>query len=82
LSSRTGENTATVTYDAIRQVVGDVAAEGTTNRLNEQLEYGFDPAGNLINRTNNTLVENFQVNSSEGSDHSDSAEKPPVFKNH
>jgi YD repeat-containing protein len=30
-------NTATYTYDAIGQVVGDVAAEGTTNRMNEQL---------------------------------------------
>ena len=58
-----GENTANYTYDAIGQVVGDVAAEGTTNRLNEQLHYGYDPVGNLNYRTNNALIENFQVNS-------------------
>jgi len=28
--------------------------------LNEQLYYDFDPAGNLIYRTNNALIENFQ----------------------
>jgi hypothetical protein len=61
--TRTGENTASYTYDPIGQVVGDVAAEGTTNRLNEQLHYVFDAAGNLNYRTNNALVENFQVNS-------------------
>jgi hypothetical protein len=36
---------------------------GGTARLNEQLEYGFDPAGNLNYRTNNALVQNFVVNS-------------------
>ncbi len=61
--TRTGENTATFTYDLIGQVVGDVAAEGSTNRLNEQLHYVFDPAGNLTYRTNNTLIGNFTVNS-------------------
>jgi RHS repeat-associated protein len=30
--------------------------------MNEQLHYAFDPAGNLNYRTNNTLVENFKVN--------------------
>ena len=30
--------------------------------MNEQLHYVFDPAGNLDYRTNNTLIENFQVN--------------------
>ncbi len=55
--TRTGENT----YDVIGQVVGDVAAEGTTNRMNEQLHYLFDPAGNLNYRTNNTLIENLAV---------------------
>jgi hypothetical protein len=30
-------NIASYTYDAIGQVVGDVAADGVTNRLNEQL---------------------------------------------
>jgi RHS repeat-associated protein len=60
--TRIGENMATYTYDKIGQVVGDVAVEGTTNRMNEQLYYAFDPAGNLIYRTNNTLIANFQVN--------------------
>jgi RHS repeat-associated protein len=31
--------------------------------LNEQLTYAFDPAGNLNYRTNNALVQNFEVNS-------------------
>lgn len=60
--ARNGENTASYTYDGIGEVVGDVAVEGTTSRMNEQLHYGFDPAGNLQYRTNNTLLENFQVN--------------------
>jgi RHS repeat-associated protein len=60
--TRSAENTASYAYDLIGQVIGDVAAEGTTNRLNEQLHYVFDPAGNLLYRTNNTLIENFQVN--------------------
>jgi RHS repeat-associated protein len=55
-------NTATYTYDPIGEVVADVASQGTTNRLNEQLHYVFDPAGNLNYRTNNALIENFQVN--------------------
>jgi RHS repeat-associated protein len=61
-ATRTGENTATYTYDGIGEVVSDLAAEGTTNRLNEQLHYAFDPAGNLAYRTNNTLIANFAVN--------------------
>jgi RHS repeat-associated protein len=62
---RLGENNARYTYDAIGQVISDLAYErGATNsaRLNEQLHYGFDPAGNLVHRTNNALVQNFQVN--------------------
>ena len=31
--------------------------------MNEQLRYAYDAAGNLNYRTNNTLVENFRVNS-------------------
>ncbi len=63
--TRTGENTADYTYDAIGQVIADQATEvsGGAARVNEQLYYGFDPAGNLNYRTNNTLIENFQVNS-------------------
>ncbi len=60
---RGGENTAAYSYDAIGEVVADQSYEvsGGTARLNEQLRYGFDPAGNLNYRTNNTLIENFQV---------------------
>jgi len=62
---RSGENTADYTYDPIGQVIADQAYEvsGYAARLNEQLHYGFDPAGNLAYRTNNALIENFQVNS-------------------
>jgi len=31
-------------------------------QLKEQLHYAFDPVGNVTYRTNNTSVENFQVN--------------------
>ncbi len=61
--TRTGENTATYTYDPISEVVFDLAAEGPTNRLNEQLHYVFDAVGNLNYRTNSALIENFTVNS-------------------
>ena len=62
---RGGKNTANYTYDPIGQVVADVASEvsGAAARLNEQLHYGFDPAGNLTTGPNNMLLENFQVNS-------------------
>ncbi len=62
--TRTGENTANYTYDAIGQLIADQAYEvsGGAARVNEQLHYAFDPAGNLNYRTNNTLIENFQVN--------------------
>jgi RHS repeat-associated protein len=55
----------TCTYDAIGEVIADQAYEvsGGAARVNEQLHYGLDPAGNLNYRTNNTPVENFQVNS-------------------
>jgi RHS repeat-associated protein len=36
---------------------------GTTNRLNEQFGYAYDTAGNLNFRTNNALVQTFNVNS-------------------
>jgi YD repeat-containing protein len=62
--TRNGENTAVFKYDAIGQLVADQANEvsGGAARLNEQLSYAFDKAGNLNYRTNNTLIENFQVN--------------------
>ena len=58
-------NYANFTYDPIGQLTSDLAAElvGSTNRMNEQLHYVYDAAGNLNYRTNNTLIENFQVNS-------------------
>jgi RHS repeat-associated protein len=62
---RTGENYANYTYDKIGQVIGDQAYEsavGNAARLNEQLGYAFDAAGNLNYRTNNALIANFQVN--------------------
>ena len=54
-------NYANYTYDPIGQITSDLAAElaGSTNRMNEQLRYAYDAAGNLNYRTNNTLVENF-----------------------
>jgi hypothetical protein len=63
--TRSGENTAAYTYDAIGEVTGDQASEvsGGAARMNEQLHYVFDPAGNLTYRTNNTLIANFSVNS-------------------
>jgi hypothetical protein len=57
-------NTASYTYNPIGAVITDRASETNgTARLNEQLEYGFDPAGNLNYRTNNALVQNLVVNS-------------------
>ena len=64
--TRSFENTAVYTYDPIGEVIGDQASEvsgiGGALRLNEQLHYGFDPAGNLIYRTNNAPIQKFQVN--------------------
>jgi RHS repeat-associated protein len=63
--TRTGENTASYLYDQIGQVLADQATEvsGGATRLNEQLHYAFDAAGNLAYRTNNAMIENFRVNS-------------------
>jgi RHS repeat-associated protein len=57
-------NHVNYSYDKIGEVVADQAYEGggSTTRLNEQLGYVFDPAGNLLYRTNNAAVANFQVN--------------------
>jgi YD repeat-containing protein len=38
------------------------AAGGVTNRWQEQFGYAYDAAGNLSERTNNTLLQNFSVN--------------------
>lgn len=63
--TRSGENTANYTYDAIGQVIADQAYEvsGGTGRANEQLTYEYDPAGNLSYRQNKMLYQNFAVNS-------------------
>ena len=36
---------------------------GVTNRMLEQLAYGYDAAHNLYARTNNNLIQTFNVNS-------------------
>ncbi|MDB6057608.1 MAG: repeat protein, partial [Verrucomicrobiales bacterium] len=53
------------TYDNAGQLKTANGKEsgGTPLRYNEQLGYSYDPAGNLQFRTNNTLVQNFVVNS-------------------
>jgi RHS repeat-associated protein len=65
INTAVSTNYAKYTYDPIGQLTSDLAAEliGNTNRMNEQLYYAYDAAGNLNYRTNNTLVANFQVNS-------------------
>jgi RHS repeat-associated protein len=52
------------TYDNIGQLTSALGAEsgGTTNRLQEQLLYHYDAAHNLSIRTNNALVQTFNVN--------------------
>jgi RHS repeat-associated protein len=51
-------------YDAIGELTSWAGREANgTLRLNEQLGYGYDAAGNLNLRTNNALVQNFSVNS-------------------
>ena len=52
-------------YDAIGQLKTALGKEagGTTNRLHEQFGYAYDAAGNLNFRTNNALVQTFNVNS-------------------
>ena len=51
-------------YDQIGQLKAAVGKEsgGTTSRLQEQLGYGYDTADNLNLRTNNALVQTFNVN--------------------
>jgi len=52
------------TYDHIGQLKTASAKEsGGASRLNEQLGYAYDAAGNLNVRTNNTLTQTFSVNS-------------------
>ncbi len=61
--------TVAYTYDPAGQLLNAAATEasGATNRLNEQFQYVYDAAGNLIYRTNgvagsaNRLTQNFTV---------------------
>jgi len=61
----TASNYVNYTYDNIGQLKLALGQErgGVTNRLQEQLGYAYDPAGNLNWRTNNALIERFNVNS-------------------
>ena len=51
------------TYDAIGQLKSALGKEsGGSTRLHEQYGYAYDAAGNLNNRTNNALIQTFNVN--------------------
>lgn len=57
-------SSVTAGYDNIGQLTSWNAQETNgTSRLNEQLEYGFDAAGNLQSRTNGALAQTFNVDS-------------------
>ncbi len=60
----TAGNYADYTYDPIGRLKTARGKEsgGVTNRLHEQFGYGYDAAGNLNSRTNNSLVQAFTVN--------------------
>jgi RHS repeat-associated protein len=60
----TAGNYMNYSYDNIGQLKTAFGKEpgGTTNRMQEQLGYLYDAAGNLSYRTNNTLLQNFKVN--------------------
>jgi RHS repeat-associated protein len=56
-------NTVDLAYDDIGQLTKWTGKEPDgAARLNEKLGYGYDPAGNLQYRTNNALVQTFNVN--------------------
>jgi RHS repeat-associated protein len=61
----TAGNYVNYTYDAMGQLrtANGKESGGATNRLHEQLGYTYDPAGNLNYRTNNALLQTFNVNS-------------------
>ncbi len=57
-----GYNNVAVGYDPVGQIKSWTAREVSgVARLNEQLAYGYDAAGNLNYRTNGALVETFSV---------------------
>jgi RHS repeat-associated protein len=55
-------STVTAGFDAVGQLISWAASEPNgTPRLNEQLGYAYDAAGNLQQRTNNAFVQTFSV---------------------
>ena len=59
--------TATAGYDAIGELTSWTAQDANgAARLNEQLGYAYDAAGNLQTRTNNALVQRFGVDAANG----------------
>jgi RHS repeat-associated protein len=60
----TAGNYVDYTYDDIGQLESARGREsgGATNRWHEQLGYAYDAAGNLNYRTNNALIQTFNVN--------------------
>ncbi len=61
---RTLGDSVNYTYDNMGELISATASEsgGVTNRLQEQFGYAYDAAGNLNQRTNNALVQSFNVN--------------------
>ncbi len=60
---RSGLSYVSYTYDSIGQLKTSTAFESNnTARLHEKFGYNYDAAGNLKKRTNNALVQSFDVN--------------------
>jgi RHS repeat-associated protein len=61
--TRTGGDYVDYAYDSLGQLIGASGREsGGSTRAHEQLKYLYDAAGNLTKRTNNALVQTFNVN--------------------
>jgi RHS repeat-associated protein len=62
--TRTAGDAVSYTYDTDGELKTAIGKEtsGTTNRWQEQFGYAYDGAGNLYQRTNNTLLQTFSVN--------------------
>ncbi|MBL9168586.1 MAG: RHS repeat-associated core domain-containing protein [Verrucomicrobiales bacterium] len=62
--TRTEGNFVDYSYDASGQLIAAFGKEsgGTTNRVNERFGYFYDSAGNLNRRTNDALIQTFNVN--------------------
>ena len=63
--TRTAGDYVNYSYDTMGQLKTAIGKEagGVTNRWQEQFGYAYDAAGNLNFRTNNALVQTFNVNS-------------------